>query len=92
VKLYGLVLLGPEDSAPKKIKLFVNQPVIINIELYNLITGKSITFSDADDTPYKQELVLKPSTDMNPIPVDLPKFQNISHLTVTPILNMELIQ
>lgn len=62
------MISGPESSAPKSIKLFVNQP--------------NLDFEEIEKVPVKQKLTLSKNQLSQIIPLEIVKFQNVSHLTV----------
>lgn len=71
VKLHSLKISAPEDSGPKTLKLFINQP-------------RTLDFDQADSSEAVQQLELK-SEDLSGeklIPLRYVKFQNVQNLQI----------
>ncbi|KAK7080072.1 Thioredoxin-like protein 1 [Halocaridina rubra] len=70
VKLHSMRIKGPEDSGPKTVKLFINQP-------------NTIDFDTAENANAVQEIILSPKDlEGELIPLKYVKLQNVINLTV----------
>jgi len=76
VKLKSIILTGP-NNAPKKLRLFANK--------------SSMDFSNAENDPFLQELILdsKQTTSPTQIPLNFVKFQKVNSVTIFVMENQD---